>query len=746
MKKTVKIVLVVAAVIVLLLLIVELIGSPIAKRVVINHSEDWIGRKVEMSSLWVDPFLGNVTIKDFSCTDADSDEEFVSFSRLRVQISLLRLIGKHVYLRHIHLDDINGNIWSNDTCFNFSDLPQRFASSDTTMVEEEADTIPSKWLITLNDIRLRRGHVSYTDRHRDRSWTLENINLIIPGVSFGRGQTNAGLSLDLPNDGGNVLMRGAYNMQSDHYSLILDLKDIDVSEAQPLLSDFLNIGDLKARLSGHLLAYGTLNDIMAVRVEGNVGLDDIDIKDADNDRILSAKSVNIGISQIVPQTLTMRFDTISIDSVHLNFERANKYNTISKLLKESETDDIDTAEVTVDEAPKDKTSQLPLKLSVNHFLLSRSAVHYVDRTLFSRFKYDITSLSARAENLTLDGNNHIVIHGNLPNGGNFMVNWRGAMDVERDNARIIAMLKNVQLSDLSPWTEYMFANPIKSGTLSVNSDNTIRRGIIDAVEQIDIYDLKLGRKNNRLDAEMKSIPLKTAVDLIKDVNGKISMQVPITGDMKSPKFSLGKVIGRAIGNVLLNATAAPFMAMAQAQNVKIDDLTQLEINMLVPDFTLEQYAKLDLVAQMMQEKEELNLQMIQQFNLADAISERAVFNLKKEFYQYKLGEALIGNLTLLDIQRIMQIKDNQSDFVSYITPIIGEKGKLVDRAIDYYTADSLQVEVLKHAERHNQFLMRYLTENKQLSKKRVDIRLAELDELTAYSGKSRYTIEAKISE
>ena len=754
MRKSVKVLLVIAACIVGLLLLLMLAGSPVVKYVAERHSEEWIGRRVEIGSVLVNPFAGSVRIRNLHCTDADTVGEFMRFDELYAQISLVRLIGRHVYLRHIHLTGFDVNLWSNDTCFNFSDLPQRFCSADTAAVQ---DTTPSSWRVSLNDIRLRGGHLAYADRKRERDWALENVNLVVPGLSFGRGQTDAGLSLDLPDNGGNLRLRGAYNMQSNAYSLILDLRAIDVAQALPLVQDYVNVRSLNALLDGHVLAHGSLDDIRNVSLQGSLSLDGLEIKDDERQPVLTMNSMAVRVEDINLKTMTMRFDTVLLDSLHVNFLRRKDGTTLSRLLGK------ETEETTEVETPADRelrevadgsdsvvapviTPAPKLKLFVRTFRMDHSSVHYTDRTLFSRFEYDVTALSARADNLTLNGDNHIMLRGNLPGGGSMMANWRGATDFEHGNSRIVMMLKNVQLKDLSPWVEYMFANPVKGGTLSLNSDNTIRHGVIDAMEKIDLYDLKLGRKNNRLEAEMKGVPLKTAVDLLKDMNGKITLEVPVTGDMRSPRFSLGKVIGRAIGNVLLKATAVPFVAMANAQNIRVDDLTQMPLDLLLPDFTLEQYAKLDLIAQMMKEREDLQLTMTQRFNLQQAVEERAVFNLKKTFYQQQQGDALIGNLTLMDMEKIRAIKDNNGEFNAWVKALVGTKGSLPTRAVAYYGTDSLETEVLRYAEMHNRFLVRYLSKNQGIKEKRITAQTAPRDELAAYKGRSLYTIGAALPE
>ena len=585
----------------------------------------------------------------------------------------------------------------------------------------------------------------------------ENINIDIPGLHFDNRQTDAGLSLNLPDNGGNLLLQGAYNMAQGAYALNINMTDIDLNQTLPLVQDYMNIKQLDALLSGHLKANGRLDDAANIHIAGYLSVDGIDIRDADRQTFLAAEHIGIKIEQFNPKNMLMRFDSILVDSLHLNYIKTKNYDTFSRLMKSSEkqkTQTIDENEdimLEAEELESDSSISVPQKknnlpdLFIKQLSLRSSDIHYEDRTLPSRFKYDISHVSVRSENFNMRGKqNHLLINAHLPNGGSVMANWKGGIDPERDNIKVVAMLRNVQLRDLSPYMEYMFAYPVNSGSLSVTSDNTFISGRLEGTTKLDILDLKLGRKKH-IDAQLKRVPLKTAIELLTDLNGKISLSIPLFGNVNNPKFSLRKVVMGTLGNVLLKATATPFAAMARSKNIKIDDLSLLEIDMLTPDFTLEQYQKIDLLAEMMNEKQEINLQMVQQFNLQKAMAELAVFNLKRDYYLQE-HPSIDGTkrLSLVEIEKVRSIKDGDAGFTAYYKSVCAGKGKLSDRALNYYTPDSVKTEVLRKAQIRNNILTRYLTQQKNINKKRVSIRTADDATLVVYKGKEKYSIESTL--
>jgi hypothetical protein len=55
-----------------------------------------------------------------------------------------------------------------------------------------------------------------------------------------------------------------------------------------------------------------------------------------------------------------------------------------------------------------------------------------------------------------------------------------------------------------------------------------------------------------------SLPVKLAVALLKDRNGVIDLDLPVTGSLDDPQFRLGPLIWKVVFNLLVKAVTAPF--------------------------------------------------------------------------------------------------------------------------------------------------------------------------------------------
>src|SRR5690606_36254780 len=76
-----------------------------------------------------------------------------------------------------------------------------------------------------------------------------------------------------------------------------------------------------------------------------------------------------------------------------------------------------------------------------------------------------------------------------------------------------------------------------------------------------LHDFALGKKVDHPGA--MDLPLDLAVALLKDSSGRISLDLPISGDMNDPQFSYGAVIGQALRKVLTSLVSSPFRLLGK---------------------------------------------------------------------------------------------------------------------------------------------------------------------------------------
>jgi Domain of Unknown Function (DUF748) len=116
--------------------------------------------------------------------------------------------------------------------------------------------------------------------------------------------------------------------------------------------------------------------------------------------------------------------------------------------------------------------------------------------------------------------------------------------------------KGVELISATPYSGHFAGYKIEKGKLSVDIDYKIENRQLTAAHKFVIDQLELGDRVESPDAI--HLPLKIAVALLKDRNGVIDIDLPVTGSLDDPQFKVGPLIWKAVLNLLTKIATAPF--------------------------------------------------------------------------------------------------------------------------------------------------------------------------------------------
>jgi len=126
---------------------------------------------------------------------------------------------------------------------------------------------------------------------------------------------------------------------------------------------------------------------------------------------------------------------------------------------------------------------------------------------------------------------------------------------------IIASFRNIELTSFNPYSGKFAGYRIDKGKLSIETKYHVEERRLNANHQFIINQLQLGEKVESPDAV--SLPLKLAIALLKDRNGVIDIDLPVTGTLDDPKFRLGPIIWKAVVNLLVKIVASPFTLLGK---------------------------------------------------------------------------------------------------------------------------------------------------------------------------------------
>ncbi len=122
---------------------------------------------------------------------------------------------------------------------------------------------------------------------------------------------------------------------------------------------------------------------------------------------------------------------------------------------------------------------------------------------------------------------------------------------------IAANATDIELAPLSPYAGKYAGYAIERGKLSTKLRYKVEPGgQLVASNQIILNQLTFGERVDSADAT--SLPVRFAVALLKDGNGVIDINLPVSGSLNDPEFSVGGLVWRLFLNLIGKALTSPF--------------------------------------------------------------------------------------------------------------------------------------------------------------------------------------------
>ncbi|HVO83968.1 MAG TPA: DUF748 domain-containing protein, partial [Syntrophobacteria bacterium] len=125
-----------------------------------------------------------------------------------------------------------------------------------------------------------------------------------------------------------------------------------------------------------------------------------------------------------------------------------------------------------------------------------------------------------------------------------------------------AGVQDIELEPFTPYSGKYAGYAIEKGKLSFNVDYKIDNRKLKADNQVILDQLTFGDKVESPTAT--KLPVLLAVALLKDRNGVIDVNLPISGSLDDPEFSVGGVILRVLINLIAKAATSPFALLGAA--------------------------------------------------------------------------------------------------------------------------------------------------------------------------------------
>jgi hypothetical protein len=207
-----------------------------------------------------------------------------------------------------------------------------------------------------------------------------------------------------------------------------------------------------------------------------------------------------------------------------------------------------------------------MRLEFGEVRIDDGFIRFLDRTTQPAFSQDLSRLAVRVTDL---GNRparraKLVLQSVV--GGDADLDIRGELGAlgAPTFVDLVGELQSFNLPSVDPYALAATGWAIKKGELQYKFRFKLDGNQLAADNDVLIGQLQVAPASGSDEVKRRiGLPLGLIVGLIKDQKGEIHVNVPVTGTVNDPKFSLGDAIWTAIKNVLVNVVSAPFKAIGR---------------------------------------------------------------------------------------------------------------------------------------------------------------------------------------
>ncbi len=462
----------------------------------------------------------------------------------------------------------------------------------TTPAPEPATATPmSDWTLQLGTAALKDGRLRFVDSvpKTPASVTVNTIALTATALSNTAG-ARFPLSLGLTlASGGSVKANGTFSVLP---KLTLDAtiqgSDLAIAVIQPYASEVARV-----RIAGGALGFDTrvaMPSMDALAVDGSLSFSDLDVRDAAEGKPLLAWK-NLAVDQYAYRVADNALDVseVALSAPYARVQvNADQTTNVQQLL-------VKRAEAAAESKPSAKDSGSSTTVTIGKISLSKGSADFADRSLPLPFATHITRLEGAVSTLSTASRNpaRLSLNGQVDRYGVARIQGKLTPFDPTLDTDIRLLFRNIEFPDLSPYTVKFAGRRIDSGRLEVSLQYRIERGALKGDNSVVISDLQLGEKLDQPDA--MTLPLGLAIALLKDSDGKIQVDLPVSGNIGDPQFELGGVIRKAIVQLITGVVTAPFRFLGSLVGMESEQFDQIAFEPgqpEVPPPALEQLGKL----------------------------------------------------------------------------------------------------------------------------------------------------------
>jgi hypothetical protein len=436
---------------------------------------------------------------------------------------------------------------------------------DATAAAEATAAAGPRWVVNIPDIAVEAATMDVEDSlvKPAATFKLAPIDVKVSGYSNAPG-TSVQVDANVGVDGSaKVAAKGQVALDTPAQSLHVDINDFNLASLQPYLGTYTQMTLSRGALNAALDL--KRNDADAFELTGMVEVARLHtIDNALKQEFITWDRLRLTGLEYSTEPARLRIATVAANAPYARLIIApDQTINVSKVLSARSGSQPAPIQTVDKGAGPQAAAPPPLRVSIGAVRIVNGAANFADYWIQPNYAVNLQNMNGSILGLSSDPKSRA------------KVEFEGKVDryapakIDGDINLLSAALytdlrlsfKGVEMTSVTPYSGRFAGYKIEKGKLSIDVAYLVENRTLTAKQRFVIDQLELGERVESADAV--HLPLKLAVALLKDRNGVIDIDLPMTGSLDDPQFRMGPLIWKAFVGLISKAATAPFALLGR---------------------------------------------------------------------------------------------------------------------------------------------------------------------------------------
>jgi hypothetical protein len=432
----------------------------------------------------------------------------------------------------------------------------------------------NQWNAAIHEMYVTNSAIHLVDLANSRPATLDldQITFVAKNIS---NQSNSNLTADASirwNTNGQIVVGSTACLAPLAADVHLDLQNLNLNTLDPYLESQLNllIPEASFGMNGDVHVRTPEGKLPKIKFQGDTWLNDFHAVDGvRGEDLLKWNSMRVsGINaNLNPLKVSIKEIFAGDVNVHATIETNHNINLLEALHPDNASGMVQTNTVQVAKNSTPPTTNAMASLppvTISTIVVSNAQISFTDRSLKPNVNVVIEQAGGTITDISTAQLQHgdVDLHALVDGVGPAAVTGHINPFSGTETNEVKITLASMDLLPTSPYSGKFAGYRIARGNLNLDLEYHLVGRKLDSKNVITVDQFTFGDEVASPDAT--KLPVRLAIAILKDRDGKIILNVPIQGSLDDPKFRIGKVVAHVIVNILTKVATSPFSLLGAA--------------------------------------------------------------------------------------------------------------------------------------------------------------------------------------